>query len=94
MRITRQGTAMQGKTKPEKIRKSKSTSNQTRQGTARPIKARHDEARQYGRREDTTRGDKAIQSNPIQHQKKQGDAGQGKKRKVKAIPDNTRPESQ
>ena len=67
MRIPRQETARKGRTKPDKIRKSKTTSNQTRQGQTRPIKARHDEARQYRRREGTTRGDKAIQSNPIRH---------------------------
>ena len=94
MRIPRQETARKGRTKPDKIRKSKTTSNQTRQGKARPIKARTDEARQYRRREDTTRGDKAIQSNPIRHQKKQGDASRGKKRKTKATPDNNIPESQ
>jgi len=49
---------------------------------------------QYRRREETTREDEAIQANPIQHQKKQGDAGRGKKRKAKVIRDNTRPESQ
>ena len=94
MRIPRQETARKGRTKPDKIRKSKTTSNQTRQGKARPIKARTDEAKQYRRREDSKRGDKAIQPNLIRHQKKQGDASRGKKRKAKAIPDNNRPESQ
>ena len=49
---------------------------------------------QYRRSEETTREDEAIQANPIQHQKKQGDASRGKRRKAKAIPDNNRPESQ